>query len=273
MYRCPNNTILPHGVGYTKHAMTTAVVTGANKGLGLGVARALGAMGIKVWLGARQESGGRAAEVQLRACGVDAEYLALDVTDASSIATAVRRIGADSNGLDILVNNAGIMVETQGIYPDALPPSQVPVRLIRRQYETNFLGAVAMIQATLPLLRRSSAARIVNVTARMGSFDYKTSQKREPEPYNLLGYSSSKAALNMATVVFARELRGTRIKINAVSPGIIATDLSGMRAGDLQDKPGFGSTEQGAIPIVKYATLPDDGPSGGFFGPDGEMPW
>ncbi len=253
--------------------MTTAVVSGADKGLGLGVARALGAMGIKVWLGARQESGGRAAEAQLRACGADAEYLALDVTDASSIATAVRRIGADSNGLDILVNNAGIMVETQGVYPDALPPSQVPVLLIRRQYETNFLGAVAMIQATLPLLRRSSAARIVNVTARMGSFDYKTDQKREPEPYNLLGYSSSKAALNMATVVFARELRGTRIKISAVSPGIIATDLSGMRAGDLQDKPGFGSTEQGAIPIVKYATLSDDGPSGGFFGPDGEMPW
>jgi len=260
-------------VGYIERAMTTAVVTGANKGLGLGVARALGGIGIKVWLGAREESRGRAAEAQLRASGVDAEYLALDVTDAASIQMAVERIAAGSNGLDILVNNAGIMVETQGIFPDALQPSQVPVQLIRQQYETNFVGAVAMIQATLPLLRRSSAARIVNVTARMGSFAYKTDQKRQPEPYNLVGYSSSKAALNMATVVFARELRGTRIKINAVSPGIIATDLSGMRAGDLADRPGFGTTEQGAMPIVKFATLPDDGPSGGLFGPDGEMGW
>ena len=250
--------------------MTTAVVTGANKGLGLGVARALGGIGIKVWLGAREESRGRAAEAQLRAGGLDAEYLALDVTDAASIQMAVERIAAGSNGLDILVNNAGIMVETQGIFPDALRPSQVPVQLIRQQYETNFLGAVAMIQATLPLLRRSSAARIVNVTARMGSFAYKTGQS---SLYNLVGYSSSKAALNMATVVFARELRGTGIKINAVSPGIIATDLSGTSAADLADRPGFGTPEEGARPIVKYATLADDGPSGGFFGPDGEMPW
>jgi NAD(P)-dependent dehydrogenase (short-subunit alcohol dehydrogenase family) len=253
--------------------MTTALVTGANKGLGFGVARALGGMGIKVWMGAREEGRGLAAAAQLRAGGADTEYVALDVTDNASIERAVRRIGVGSNGLDILVNNAGIMVETQGAFPDALLPSQVPVQLLRQQYETNFLGAVALIQATLPLLRRSSAARIVNVTARMGSFAYKTDQTGQRSRYNLVGYSSSKAALNMATVVFARELRGTAIKINAVSPGIIATDLSGTSAGDLADRPGFGTPEEGARPIVKYATLPDDGPSGGFFGPDGEMPW
>jgi NAD(P)-dependent dehydrogenase (short-subunit alcohol dehydrogenase family) len=250
--------------------MVTALVTGANKGVGLGVSRALGGMGIKVWLGAREESRGRAAEVELRGDGINAEYLPLDVTDASSIALATQRIGSASGTLDILVNNAGIMVEMKA-YPDASKPSEVPVARLRKQYETNFLGAVALIQAMLPLLRNSPAGRIVNVTARMGSFAYKTDPSRQWESLNLIGYSSSKAALNMATVVFAHELRDTPIKINAVSPGIIATDLSGTRANELAGRPGFGTPDQGAAPIVKYATLPDNGPSGGLFGPDGEM--
>jgi NAD(P)-dependent dehydrogenase (short-subunit alcohol dehydrogenase family) len=253
--------------------VTVALVTGANKGVGLAVARTLAQQGVKTWLGARDEDRGRAAETALRAQGLDVEYLPLDVSDLASIAAAAARVAASTDALDILVNNAGVMVELETTYPTPQPPSEVSLEKLRKQYETNVLGPIAMIQGLLPLLRRSAAGRIVNVAARLGSFDYKTDPDRQPEPLNLIGYCTSKAALNMVTVVFARELLGTPIKINAVSPGIIATDISGPRAGDLAGRPGFGTPDQGAQPIVKYATLPEDGPSGGFFGPDGVIPW
>ena len=191
--------------------MTVALVTGANKGIGLAVTRALARQGAKIWLGARDENRGRKAEAQVRAEGLDVEYLALDVCDRASIATAVDQMMASADGLDILINNAGLMIELETTYPVPQAPSEVSLEGLRRQYETNVLGPIAMIQGLLPLLLNSPAGRIVNVAARMGSFDYKTNSKLQPEPLNLIGYCSSKAALNMATVVFAREFRGTRI--------------------------------------------------------------
>jgi NAD(P)-dependent dehydrogenase (short-subunit alcohol dehydrogenase family) len=165
-----------------KYAMTIALVTGANKGVGLSVARALGQKGIRVWLGGRVESRGTAAAARLRAECIDVEFLHLDVADEASISAGAKHTAAPSGLLDILVNNAGVMVEMQETYPQALNPSEVPMAWLREQYDTNFFGAVAMIQTMLPLLRKSAAGRIVNVTACMGAFAYKTDRTRQPEP-------------------------------------------------------------------------------------------
>ncbi len=253
--------------------MIVALVTGANKGVGLAVARALGRHGIKVWLGARSEKHGLAAAAQLRLEAINVEYLHLDVTNAASICAAAERIEAAYGTLDILVNNAGIMNEMRVGTLEPMAPSQLPITKIRELYDTNLFVAIQVTQCLLPLLRKSAAGRIVNVSARFGSFGHQTDEDWLPRSINLLGYASSKAALNMATVAFAYELRNTRIKVNAVTPGTIATDLSGIKADDLTGKPGYGTPEEGAQIIVKYTLLPDSGPTGRFFGPDGELPW
>jgi NAD(P)-dependent dehydrogenase (short-subunit alcohol dehydrogenase family) len=251
----------------------TALVTGANRGIGLATARALGQRGIQVWLGARSDVAGSEAARRLRLEGIHARFVRLDVCDAASIHGAAQELGAASSSLDILVNNAGIMRELNTAQFTAVAASRVPVATIQHIHETNFLGAVATIQAMLPLLRQAPAARIVNVSSRLGSIGMQSDPSWPHRAINQLGYASSKAALNMATALFAYELRETTIKINAVSPGTIATDLSGTPAKELAGRPGFGTPEEGAAVIVRYA-LPDyDGPSGRFFGPDGELPW
>jgi len=253
--------------------MTTALITGANKGVGLAVARVLGQRGFKIWLGARSEERGRLAEAQLLSEGINVEFVQLDVTVPISVATASRCIAASTPALDILVNNAGIQNDLKTGSLEGVPPSELPLTKVRELYDTNFFGAIAVTQTFLPLLHKSRAGRVVNVSSRFASFAHQTREDWPPRSVTVLGYATSKAALNMATVLFAYELRDTAIKINAVSPGTIATDLSGMKAEDLAGRPGFNSPEQGAIPIVKYATLPEDGPSGGFFGPDGQLAW
>ena len=253
--------------------MAVALVTGANKGIGFAVAHLLGKRGVDVWIGARDPERGRAAAGLLTADGIAATFVRLDVTSADSIAAAAARLERERGRLDILVNNAGMIVEFDDAYPKATPPSQVRVEALRVQYATNVLGPIAMIQAMLPLLRRSEAGRIVNVGARQGTFAHQSRQLNGQPALNLIGYSSSKAALNMVTLSFAIELKGTPIKINAVTPGIIATDISGTRAAELAGQPGFGTPQTAAETIVPYALLPADGPTGGFFGPLGAMPW
>ncbi len=254
--------------------MPTALITGGNKGIGKAAARALAKRGFKVWIGARDATRGQQAAAELHGEGFDVSFVQLDVTDRNSIRAAAERIGAETEALDVFVNNAGVSLESAGGFGKTIPPSELPAETLRQIYDVNFFGAVAAVQAFLPLLRKSPAGRIVNVSSELGSFAMNTDPK-VPFRINTLGYTSSKAALNMMTVQFAYELRNTRIKINAANPGWIATDLTGPGNGEkIAGRPGVGTPEDGARIVVELATLTDDGPSGGFFDSDQNvLPW
>jgi NAD(P)-dependent dehydrogenase (short-subunit alcohol dehydrogenase family) len=230
---------------------TIALVTGANKGIGLETARQFGARGFTVLAGARDEKRGQEAERALRADGADARFVRLDVTDDASVQQAANWIEREYGRLDILVNNAGIARGN--------PPSQTDLGTMREVYEVNVLGVIRVTNAMLPLLRRAPAARIVNVSSEVGSI---TSQTDPASPLARmpasLAYPSSKAALNMITVLYAKELRDTPIKVNAANPGYTKTDLN--------RNSGFRSVTEGAEASVYLATLPADGPDGILWG-------
>jgi NAD(P)-dependent dehydrogenase (short-subunit alcohol dehydrogenase family) len=236
---------------------TTALVTGANKGLGLETARRLGALGWTVYVGARDAGRGREAVAKLAAEGADARLVALDVTDDASVAAAVAEVAESTGGrLDVLVNNAGITGAARE------PLDTVPTDFIA-VYGVNLLGPVRVTQACLPLLRRAELPRVVMVSSGMGSLTVTTDPDRIESGFVSLVYPSSKAALNMVTTMYAKALPGW--KVNAADPGYTATDLNAHR--------GHLTVEQGAEPIVSLATLGPDGPTGGFFGQDGRVPW
>ncbi|MDW5329494.1 SDR family oxidoreductase [Plantactinospora sp. KLBMP9567] len=244
----------------TSSSTRVALVTGANKGIGRAVARQLGARGMCVYLGARNESRGRAAERELCAEGLDARFVRLDVTDESSVALAAKRIDEEAGRLDVLVNNAG----TGG---PPTPPSQTSTDQVRRTFETNVFGVVTVTNAMLPLLRRSPSGRIVNVSSLLGSLAY-AAERTDPTGLFppgvfpvVLDYNTSKAALNAVTITYANELRDTGILVNAVSPGFVATDINEHR--------GILTPEQGARIPVLLATLGDDGPTATFVSEDG----
>jgi NAD(P)-dependent dehydrogenase (short-subunit alcohol dehydrogenase family) len=254
--------------------MPSALITGGNKGIGKATARALAQRGYRVWIGARDTAGGEQAAQELQSDGQVA-FIKLDVTDQSSIETAVNQIAAETDSLDALVNNAGISNEVTATFGVTIRPSELSEEKLRQVYETNFFGPVKIIQAFLPLLRNAPAGRIVNVSSNLGSFALSTDLNSPVRAINTLGYRSSKAALNMATVQFAYELRDTPIKINSANPGLVATDLTGAGNGEkFAGRPGFGTPEDGARIIVQLATLANDGPSGGFFDfTAGSLPW
>ena len=228
-----------------------ALVTGANKGVGRGIAQRLGALQMTVYVGARDVERGSRAATELAADGLDARFVRLDVTDELSIDQAARRIEADSGRLDVLINNAGIVTDPR------LAPSATPVADLRRTYETNVFGVVAVTNAMLPLLRRSDASRIVNLSSDLGSLHHATAGDHPMGAFPpLLAYNSSKTALNAITVAYANELRDTGILVNAVSPGSVATDQN--------DHQGLLTPEEGARLPVRMATLPDDGPTGTY---------
>nr|AKT74300.1 TxnC4 [Streptomyces bottropensis] len=233
-----------------------ALITGANKGIGFEAARRLGALGAVVLAGARDKARGAAAVERLRAEGADAHLLHLDVTDPGLIRQAARRIDERHGRLDILINNAGINIE----WP-ANVASQVTVDQLRTTFETNVHGVVAVTNAVLPLLRKSSAGRIVNVSSEMGLPAWLDGSEMPA----ITAYSVSKAALNMLTLLYANELRDTQIKVNACSPGFVATDINA-GVGEL-------TAEEGAVMEVRLATLDADGPTGCFVTDDGVRPW
>ena len=235
-----------------------AVVTGANKGIGLEIARQLAREGLTVHLGARDEARGRAAAEKLRADGLDVRPLRLDVTSDGSVAAAAAVLEAEEGRLDVLVNNAGIAI-------DDGPPSRVSGDALRRTYETNVFGVVRVTQAFLPLLRRSAAGRIVNLSSGLGSLTLNSDPTSPFAAVKYLAYNSSKSAVNAITVQFAHELRNTPIKVNAADPGYVATDMNRQQ--------GVRSVEQGAATPVRLALLPPDGPTGGYFNDDGPVPW
>ena len=254
--------------------MPSALITGGNKGIGKAAARALAQQGFRVWIGARDTARGEEAAVDLQSAG-QVSFVPLDVTDRASIQAAFEKISAETDTLDVLVNNAGISNEVTATFGVTIKPSELPEQKLRELYDVNFFAPVLVTQTFLPLIRKATAGRIVNVSSNLGSFALSTDEKSPVRAINTLGYRSSKAALNMATVQLAYELRDTPIKINAANPGLVATDLTGVGNGEkFAGRPGFGTPDEGARIIVKLATLPEDGPSGGFFDFKlGALPW
>jgi NAD(P)-dependent dehydrogenase (short-subunit alcohol dehydrogenase family) len=236
-----------------------ALVTGANKGIGLEISRQLATLhDMTVLIGARDQSRGREAAGKLSAEGLDVRAVVLDVTDQKTIDAAAQRIATEFGRLDVLVNNAGVALD-QG------PPSQLEMDVLRRTYETNVFGVFAVTKAMLPLLRRSTAARIVNLSSGLGSLAQNSDPSWEFAAVKLLAYNSSKTALNAITVLFAAELKDAGIKVNSADPGYTATDMTQHKA----PRP----VSQGAVAPVRLATLPPDGPTGGFFDESGPVPW
>jgi NAD(P)-dependent dehydrogenase (short-subunit alcohol dehydrogenase family) len=236
-----------------------ALVTGANKGIGLEVARQLGKAGHHVLLGARDEARGRAAAKTLQDEGIDVRFVTIDLSNSASIGAAAADIEANEGRIDILVNNAGVAVQGDGL------PGSTDLDVVRRTFETNFFGTVAVTQALLPLVKKSSAGRIVNVSSGLGSIALNADPNWDYAAVKLIGYNGSKAALNMFTVLLAAELKDTGIKVNAVNPGYTATDLNG--------NSGHQSIEEGAAETVRMAQISDDGPTGGFTSTEGVEPW
>jgi NAD(P)-dependent dehydrogenase (short-subunit alcohol dehydrogenase family) len=236
-----------------------ALVTGANKGIGYEIARGLAKQQMTVLLGCRDLSRAEKAAGQLAQEGLAAIPVLLDVTRPETITSAAAHIDAARGKLDVLVNNAGIAREWQ------FKPSQVDLSLVKEIYETNLFGPMAVIQAMLPLLLRAPAGRIVNVSSSLGSLALTSDPGSPLSQLPCLGYSSSKAALNALTVQFANELRGTPVKVNAVCPGYVATDLN--------NHSGPRTPEQGARIAIQMATIAQDGPTGGYFDEDGRVPW
>lgn len=234
-----------------------ALVTGANKGIGREIARQLGHLDHTVWIGARDEDRGRKTEAELRAEGVDAHFVQLDVTDAASVAAAVAVVEARTPQLSVLVNNAGL---GSGL---ASPTSTESVADIQVLFDVNFFGAVRATQAFLPLVRKSASGRIVMISSGLGSITLTGDMKSPTWGLSAMGYSASKTALNMFTVKLAKELLAEGVKVNAACPGSVATDMGGPMAPR--------TVEQGAAVAVRLATLDWMGPTGGFFH-DGEGP-
>ena len=236
-----------------------ALVTGANKGIGFEVARGLGKAGMTVLLGARDESRGQKAAERLKGEGLDARPIALDLGDEGTIRDAAAQVEREFGRLDVLVNNAGIAVPGDG------PLTRTDLETVRKTFETNFFGTIAVTQAMLPLVRKGAAGRVVNVSSGLGSLALNSDPASPYASVKLLAYNSSKAALNMMTIQLAYELRDTRVKVNAADPGYTATDLNG--------NSGPQTVQEGAEAILRLAQLPDEGPTGGFFDRNGVVPW
>ncbi len=231
-----------------------ALITGANKGIGLEIARQLGRQGITVVLGSRDTARGQTAAETLKNEGIDAYAVALEVTHADQVA-ALPQFFTDTFGrLDILINNAGVMPEAHG---------PVTAKSFREGYEANAIAPYFLIETLLPLLQAAPAGRIVNHSSLLGSLTTHASGQFPAEAL-LPVYNSSKAALNMLTIIHAAKLKDTPIKVNTAHPGSVKTDMN--PGGDL-------TVEQGAQTAVRLATLPADGPTGGFFYGDEILPW
>ncbi len=240
-----------------------ALVTGANKGLGFETSRQLAQLDVKVLMGARDESRGAAAVENLQAVGLDVEFAQLDVTNSDHI-TQVRDLIESSFGrLDILVNNAGTVHAEEPLFSNST--ATVPVKIIRETFDVNFFGLVELTQVLLPLIRRSPAGRIVNISSMLGSLILHTDPKAGLDQIKPLAYDASKAAVNMFTVHLASLLKDTAVKVNSAHPGWVKTDLGGDEAPM--------DTVEGAKTGVSLATMDDEGPSGGFFHMGEPMPW
>ncbi|NKZ08886.1 SDR family oxidoreductase [Actinomadura latina] len=245
----------------------TALVTGANKGIGYAIAQGLAGRGMTVLLGARDPALGEKAAASLRDAGHDVRAVALDVTDAASVEAAAGQVTARTGRLDVLVNNAGISGGARHL------PDEADLDVVRQVFDTNLFGVIRVTNAMLPLLRRAPAGRIVNISSGTSSMAAMT----DPGHYfwdtaAAAAYPASKAALNMLTIQYAKRLRDTGILVNAAAPGGCATDFTAEFA-RLSGRVVERTAEQGAAIAIRLATLDGGGPTGGFFDDDGPVPW
>jgi NAD(P)-dependent dehydrogenase (short-subunit alcohol dehydrogenase family) len=242
-------------------AETVALITGANKGIGLETARQLGALGITVIVGARDLAKGEAAVETLRGEGMDARALKLDVVNAEDRAAAAEWIEKEFGRLDILINNAGVLLDSRG----KNATSTTPEAMLRETFDVNFFAVVALTQALLPLVKKSAAGRIVNLSSVLASLTLHATKGSPVYNSKTFAYDASKAALNSFTIHLAHELRGTKVKVNSAHPGWVKTEMGGEGAGmEIVD---------GAKTSVQLATLDADGPSGGYFHMGEALPW
>jgi NAD(P)-dependent dehydrogenase (short-subunit alcohol dehydrogenase family) len=240
------------------HEKRIGLVTGATRGIGLEIARQLARAGVYVLLGARDIAAGATRARELRAQGLEVEPTEIDLNRHETATAAAAQIQRAYGRLDILVNNAGIMNAADTF------ASIVDAQVLRAVLEVNFIGATVVTQRMLPLLRNSASGRIVNISSSVGSFWW-NGDRNNPVTDRWLAYSAAKVALNMMTNLLAYELRDTKIKVNAVCPGEVQTDMNGGQ--------GEFTVEEGARGGVKYALLGEDGPSGGFFNFAGPLEW
>ena len=232
-----------------------ALVSGANRGIGLEIVRQLARLGLIAIIGARSSQKGRAAAEKLLAEGLEAPVVSLDVDDETSPARALAEVRRLFGRCDVLVNNAAIVIDGPAVNSTSV--LDLPSGDVRRTFETNVLGPMRLIQAAVPMMREKGYGRIVNMSSGAGQL-YEMGS-------GFPAYRMSKAALNALTRIAAAELAGTNIKANAVCPGWVRTDMGGPNAER--------SPAQGADTPVWLATLPDDGPTGGFFRDRKPIPW
>ncbi|MBI5238559.1 MAG: SDR family oxidoreductase [Deltaproteobacteria bacterium] len=240
-----------------------ALVTGANKGLGFETCRQLALKGIKTFMGARDISKGVSASKKLKEQGLDVECLELDITNSSHIKQVKQYFEKHYGKLDMLVNNAGMVHSEEQFFGNSV--GTVSPAALRKTFDVNFFGQVELTQSLLPLLRKSDAGRIVNVSSILGSLTIQSDLKSDFSQVKPFSYNASKAALNQFTVHLAALLRDTPIKVNSAHPGWVKTDLGTDQAPM--------EVEEGAKTAVRLATLGQDGPSGKFFHFDNEVPW
>ena len=240
--------------------MKNVLITGANKGIGFETAKQLAELDYFVYIGSRDIEKGQKARQEIHSSGLrNVDVLELDVTDIDSIKKSKKTLEAKITKLDILINNAGIRGEVPQV------ASKVPVEIIREIFETNFFGVIQVTQEFIPLLYKSEAPVIVNVTSDLGSLTLRSDHTLKNYQLERAGYGPSKTALNAYTVALAVELKDSKFKINCVNPGHTATDFNNYA--------GTKSAAQGASVIVKYATLNENGPTGKYFSEEGETPW
>lgn len=242
-----------------------ALVTGGNRGIGRETAWQLAQLGVHVIIGARDPATASSVATHFRSRGYPAEGIALDVSAGDSRHAAAAMIEARHGKLDILVNNAGTWLESEDAsHPVANNTSTISESVLRAIFDVNFFGTVALTQALLPLIRRSTAGRIVNVSSVLGSLTLHSDYGSVIGGSKAFGYDASKTALNAFTVHLAHELRDTPIKVNSIHPGWVRSEMGGAEA-DM-------SLEEGARLSVRFATLPNDGPTGEYHF-DTVLPW
>lgn len=242
-----------------------AFITGGNRGLGFQTALQLKDAGVKVVIGSRDLAQGEQAVAKLRAAGADADVLRFDITKPADYQAAYDYFNSKYGRLDILVNNAGI---AGGVFPGTGPEhtaAQVPMDLLHKVFDTNFFAQVALTEALLPLLKKSPAGRIVNLSSILGSLNLQADPNSPIYHAKSFAYDASKTALNAFTIHLAYELRDTSIKVNSAHPGWVKTDMGGDQAPT--------ELSEGGMTSAALATLPSDGPTGGYFHLGKPLPW
>jgi NAD(P)-dependent dehydrogenase (short-subunit alcohol dehydrogenase family) len=239
-----------------------ALVTGGNKGIGLETVRQLAAKGYTVLLGARDLAKGESAAATLKKEGLDVRAVKIDVANPADYKALASLIEKDYGKLDVLINNAGVMLENSGGPREA---SAMPAETLRKTFDTNVWGTIELTQALLPLIRKSPAGRIVNLSSILGSLALHATRTSPIYKSKQLAYDMSKTALNAFTIHLAYELARTPIKVNSAHPGWVKTEMGGANAPL--------GIEEGAETSVWLATLPEDGPTGGYFHKHDSLPW